>query len=275
MAESESLRPPEKRPRRFGRSQRRNPQLPIGDESGERRLSLVGHLGELRRVIIICLIAWVATTALAFVFNHLIIKVLEHPLLLALGHTHSPFGAHIVYTGPIEGLSIPFEVAALAGIVLAMPVCLWQAWTFIAPGLLPRERRLAGPFVLSSLVLFVAGSAFAYLVMPIGLTFLATFLGSDAVYLPDLSSYLSFFEILIVIFGVTFEMPVVLCLLGAVGILSSRKLRRWRRAAIFTIIAVALIITPGADPFTPTFLSIPLILLYEVSIVVISRVFHN
>ncbi|HUY60505.1 MAG TPA: twin-arginine translocase subunit TatC [Candidatus Dormibacteraeota bacterium] len=248
---------------------------PAGPGEDDRQLTLVEHLTELRRVLIVCLIAWGLATALAFVFNHAIIRILEHPLLVALGHTRSPFGTHVIYTGPIEGLSIPFKVASLAGIVLALPVILWQLWTFVAPALHRRERRLVGPFIGSSVVLFVVGAGFAYFVMPIGLTFLATFLGGDAVYLPDLNSYLTFFGLLIVIFGVTFELPVVLCLLGAVGILSSLQLRRWRRAAIFIIIAVALIITPGADPFTPTLLSVPLILLYEGSILIIRLVFHR
>ena len=246
-----------------------------GGDDDDRQMTLVEHLTELRRVLIVCLVAWGLATALAFLFNHAIIKILERPLLLALGHAHSPFGSHVVYTGPIEGLSIPFKVAGLAGIVLALPVILWQLWTFIAPALRRRERRLVGPFIGSSAVLFAVGAAFAYFVMPIGLTFLATFLGGDAVYLPDLNSYLTFFGLLIVIFGVTFELPVVLCLLGAVGIISSLQLRRWRRAAIFIIVAVALVITPGADPFTPTLLSVPLILLYEGSILIIRLVFHR
>ncbi len=233
-------------------------------------MTLVEHLEDLRRVVIVCLIAWAGATALAFAFNHALIQLLEHPLMLALQHrSGSPFGDKVIVTSPLEGLSIPFKVAAAAGIVISLPVIAWQIWTFISPGLTRHERRLFGPFVAGTLVCFGLGATFAYFIMPVGLTFLSTFLGSDAVYLPDLGSYLSFFALVIVIFGIAFEMPVVLCLLGALRIVDSRKLSHWRKIAYFAIVAVSLVITPGADPFTPTFLSIALILLYEISILVI------
>jgi sec-independent protein translocase protein TatC len=217
------------------------------------------------------MIAWAVATGAAFVFNHQMIQILERPLHLALGHTHSPFGQNVVVTSPIEGLSIPFKVAAAAGIVISLPITVWQIWTFVKPGLRRTERNLAFPFIFGTLFFFALGGLFAYFILPIGLTFLATFLGSNAVYLPDLNSYLTFLALVVLVFGVTFEMPVALCTLAAVGILSSAKLRRWRKGAYFIIIGVALIVTPGADPFTPTFLSVALLLLYESSILVIAR----
>jgi sec-independent protein translocase protein TatC len=110
---------------------------------------------------------------------------------------------------------------------------------------------------------------FAYLIMPVGLSFLSTFLGSNAIYLPDLGAYLTFFGLVIVIFGIAFEMPVVLSPLGAFGIVSSRQLRSWRLKAYFAIVGVSLVITPGADPFTPTFLSVALIAFYELSVFIV------
>jgi sec-independent protein translocase protein TatC len=239
-------------------------------------MTLVEHLEDLRRAILICLIAWVGATALAFVFNHEIIHLLERPLELALAHrVHSPFGDHLIVTSPIEGLTIPFKVAAAAGVVASFPVIAWQAWTFVAPGLRRRERRLIGPFIAGSLLCFGLGAGFAYLIMPIGLGFLSTFLGSNAVYLPDLGAYLTFFGLVIVIFGVTFEMPVVLCLLGAFGFVSSRQLSHWRLKAYFAIVGVSLIITPGADPFTPSFLSVALIGLYELSVLIVRHLLRR
>ncbi|MGA7173521.1 MAG: twin-arginine translocase subunit TatC [Candidatus Dormiibacterota bacterium] len=237
----------------------------------ERQLTLMEHLEELRRVVLISMVAWVAATAVAFIFNHQMIQILERPLHLALVHTHSPFGQSVVVTSPIEGLSIPFKVAAAAGVVLSLPITVWQIWTFVKPGLRRTERNLAFPFIFGTLLFFALGGLFAYFILPIGLSFLATFLGSNAVYLPDLNSYLTFLALVVLIFGVTFEMPVVLCTLGAVGILTSAKLRKWRKAAYFIIVGVALIVTPGADPFTPTFLSVALLLLYELSILVIAH----
>ena len=241
----------------------------------ERQLTLMEHLEELRRVVLISMVAWAVATGVAFAFNHQIIGILERPLHLALSHTHSPFGQHVVVTSPIEGLSIPFKVAAAGGIVLSLPITVWQIWTFVSPGLRRTERSLAFPFIFGTLFFFALGGVFAYFILPVGLSFLATFLGSNAVYLPDLNAYLTFLALVVLIFGVTFEMPVVLCTLGAVGILSSAKLRQWRKAAYFVIVGVSLIVTPGADPFTPTFLSVALIVLYEFSILVIRHGLHR
>jgi sec-independent protein translocase protein TatC len=159
--------------------------------------------------------------------------------------------------------------------VAALPIILWQVWSFVSPGLRPVERKFAAPFIASSLVLFTAGAAFAYLVMPLGLGFIFNFLGDNVTVLPDLNSYLGFFAILIAVFGLTFELPVVLVLLGVLGIISSRWLRRHRRTAIIVIIGASILITPGADPFTPTALAIPLIIFYEASILILARGFKR
>ena len=155
---------------------------------------------------------------------------------------------------------------------MALPIILWQVWTFVSPGLKPAERKFAWPFIVSALTLFAAGGAFAYFVMPIGLNFLAGFLGGNATFLPDLNSYLTFFTLLIVIFGATFELPIAIILLGMLGIVSSRFLRARRKGIWVGIIFVALVVTPGADPFTPTALFIPLIILFEASILVLDKV---
>ena len=111
--------------------------------------------------------------------------------------------------------------------------------------------------------------------MPIGLSFLTNFLNGHAVYFPDINSYIGFFLIIVFIFGITFEMPIVIVLLGLLGFVSSRKLKGWRKIAYIAIIIVSLVITPGADPFTPTLLAIPLLLLYEASIIVLQRIFRR
>ncbi len=152
---------------------------------------------------------------------------------------------------------------------------LWQVWNFVSPGLRPKERKFVGPFIASALLLFAGGAAFAYFVMPIGLSFLTNFLNGHAVYFPDINSYIGFFLIIVFIFGITFEMPIVIVLLGLLGFVSSRKLKGWRKIAYIAIIIVSLVITPGADPFTPTLLAIPLLLLYEASIIVLQRIFRR
>ncbi|MFN2568219.1 MAG: twin-arginine translocase subunit TatC [Candidatus Dormibacteria bacterium] len=240
----------------------------------ERRMSVVEHLADLRRVLMIAGGAWVATTILAFFFNGRILDFLLQPLKAVLPKAnHLLTGA--VYFGPTEGLTVPLKVSAVAGFILALPIILWQVWEFVSPGLRPVERRFAGPFILSALALFGAGASFAYFVMPIGLNFLATFLSGNATYFPDSNEYLSFFMMLIVIFGVTFELPVVLVLLGALGVVSSAWLRQRRKAAWVVIIFAALVVTPGADPFTPTALFLPLIVFFEAGILILDKVFHK
>jgi sec-independent protein translocase protein TatC len=240
----------------------------------DRRMTVVEHLDELRRVLIISGAAWLACTLLAFLFNGPIIGLLERPLVSVLTHGHHLVSTPIV-TSPTEGISIPLKVASISGIIASLPVILWQLWGFIAPGLQRSERRFAGPFLASALLLFAIGGTFAYLVMPVGLSFLANFLGGNATFLPDLNAYLSFFTLLIVIFGLTFELPIAVVLLGLLGIVSSARLRRQRKGIWVGIVFVALVVTPGADPFTPTALLVPLIALFEASILVLDRCFKR
>jgi sec-independent protein translocase protein TatC len=241
----------------------------------ERRMTIVEHLEELRRVLIISSIAWLVATIAAFVFHGAILDFLLRPLTTVLGKTNNHITSQAVFTSPTEGLTIPIKVSMIIGLLGALPVVVWQTWTFVSPGLRPVERKFVGPFIGSALLLFAGGAAFAYFVMPIGLNFLATFLGGSAVYLPDINSYLSFLVILILAFGVTFELPVVVILLGILGIVSSRLLRRKRRGIWVGIIAGALLITPGADPYTPTALFVPLIVFFEASILILDKVFKR
>jgi sec-independent protein translocase protein TatC len=247
------------------------PLTVVGDE---KRMTIVEHLEELRRVLIVSLLAWTATTILAFVFHDQVLRLLEHPLFDVLGKGNHLSRVPIV-TSPTEPLTIPLKVSAAVGFIGALPIVVWQLWTFVSPGLRPVERRFAGPFIASTLLLFLFGAAFAYFVMPIGLNFLAGFLGGNATFLPDLNAYLSFFTLLIVIFGVTFELPVAIVLLGVLGIVSSRRLRKWRKGIWVGIIFAAFIVTPGADPFTPTALLIPLIIPFEASVLVLDKVFKR
>ena len=243
----------------------------------ERRMTLVEHLEELRGVLIWCFSAWGLATAGFFIFfRGQLIRFLERPINTALANCHDQgCASKPILTQVLDPLSVPLKLSAIAGLIVALPVILWQIWSFISPGLRPVERRFAFPFIASSLVLFTLGGTFAYLVMPLGLSFILGFLGNDVVILPDLNSYLSFFAILIAIFGITFELPVVLVLLGVLGIISSRWLRAHRRAAVIIIIGTSLVITPGADPFTPAALAIPLLFFYEAAILILDKVFKR
>src|SRR6202162_4951700 len=188
-------------------------------------MTIVQHLEELRRVLIWVMAAWVVGTAVAFIFNGFFIGLLLDPLHTVLHNSHSIIpGDQAIILNPTEGITIPLKVSAVVGIVIALPIILWQTWNFVSPGLRPQERKFVGPFIASALLLFAGGAVFAYFIMPLGLSFLTNFLSGHAVYFPDINAYIGFFLIVCFIFGLTFELPVVLVLLGLLGFVSSKKL---------------------------------------------------
>ena len=158
--------------------------------------------------------------------------------------------------------------------VLAAPVCLWQFWRFVMPGLHKSERRYAGSFIGSAVTLFVLGVTTAVIVFPKAIAWMITVSGHGIVPLLSPSKYLGLYALCCVIFGAAFTYPVILVFLQVVGVLSSAKLRAWRRYAIVAIVAVAAVITPSNDPFSFTAMAVPLLILYEGSIPV-GRLLHK
>jgi sec-independent protein translocase protein TatC len=175
----------------------------------------------------------------------------------------------LVYLSVTEPFVIKLKVVAFLGIALALPILLYQLWRFITPGLTDRERKYSIPFVLSSLVLFTLGGFFAMLTLPKALSFLLGFAGtSNVVAVLSISKYLGFVMLVILAFGAAFEFPLVLISLTIVGVLSSRQLRQWRRYALVLIAVLAAVITPSADWFTMAALMVPLLIFYELSILI-------
>jgi sec-independent protein translocase protein TatC len=230
----------------------------------ERRMTVIGHLEELRRVLIISLIAWGAATVIGFIISGYVLEIVLGPVKHVLGA-----GKPIYFTAPIDKVFLYFKIGIFTGFILASPVIIWQAWTFIAPGLHRNERRFALGFVGSAVGLFALGIGFAFFAMPIALRFLVGFGTSDVVYLPIASNYINFVLLLIAIFGVTFELPLAMTMLGLAGIVSAKFLSRNRFKFWIGIFAGANMVTPGIDPLTPTLLTAPLIILFEISIIVI------
>jgi sec-independent protein translocase protein TatC len=230
----------------------------------ERRMTIIEHLEELRRVLIVSLIAWAVGTLVGFLVSGQVLS-------LVLGPVHQVIGAGkpIYFTGPVDKFFLYFKVGMFTGFILASPVILWQVWTFVAPGLHRNERRFALGFVSSAVLLFAMGIGFAFFAMPIALRFLIGFGTSEIQYLPLASSYINFVLILIAIFGVTFELPLVMTMLGLAGIVRAKTLSQQRFKFWIGIFAGAAMVTPGVDPITPTLLAVPLIILFEISILVI------
>ena len=228
----------------------------------EPELTVVGHLTELRRRLVISVVAVVVAGALAFVFYEQILAVLLQPYRAATGKTT------LFVTDPLEGFATRLKVAAYGGIVLASPVLLWQLWRFVTPGLHKRERRYAIPFVLSSMFLFCLGGGLAYYTLPRALEFLVEIGGDNLETLFSPAKYLGLIIFMIVAFGIAFEFPVVLVFLQLVGVLRSSRLRSWRRAAVVFIFVFVAVITPSSDPYSLIALAVPMYVFYEGSIVV-------
>lgn len=173
-----------------------------------------------------------------------------------------------IFTGPLDAFATRLKVATYGGIVLALPVWLFQLWRFITPGLDPREKRYAVPFVLSSVALFAVGAFVALVTLPQALDFLLSVGGEEQQPLLAADKYISLVSLMIVAFGLAFEFPVVLVFLLIAGILRTEQLRRFRRWAVVLVFAFAAVITPSQDPYSLFFMAVPMYAFYEMSILI-------
>jgi sec-independent protein translocase protein TatC len=225
-------------------------------------MSLVEHLGELRRRLIISVVAILVGGVIAFALYNWILRLLIEPYTDITGKTK------LIFTDPLEGFTTRLKLAVYVGTFLASPVVLWQLWRFITPGLHKKEKRYAIPFIVSSLLLFVLGAVVALLTFKPALRFLIGVGGTNLETFFTASKYLSLIMVMIVAFGIAFEFPIVLVFLQIAGVVPSSRLRKWRRPAVVIIVAVAALITPSQDPYSLFAMAIPMYLFYEGSILI-------
>lgn len=228
-------------------------------------MTLWEHIAELRRRLIVSALSFLAGSVFCyFVYNQLL-DFLRQPYCKAM-HRHTC--PNFIFTQPLQGFTARLDLSALGGLVIALPIIIYELWQFVTPGLKANEKRYALPFVLATVVLFVAGGFVAYEMFPRGLGFLIHSAGSSVQPFITVQSYVSLISILILVFGIAFEFPAVLVGLELAGAVTPRALARFRRFAILIIVVVAAVVTPSADPFSMFALAVPLYFFYEGSIVI-------
>jgi sec-independent protein translocase protein TatC len=242
-------------PERFKR--RRTPDQIAG------RMTLLEHLAELRRRVIISIVAvFIGAVVAYFLYDH-ILSFLEHPYCHVLRVNHVRQACTLQVFDPLGKLTNRLKISFFAGAGLALPVVLWQLWRFVTPGLNPNEKRYAVPFVLGSLLFFAFGVWVALKTLPYALSFFQSVGGKGVGTLYQLDPYIRLVMLMIVAYGVAFEFPVVLVALQLAGVVTSRKLRKWRRGAIVGVTVFAGVFTPSSDPFSMFAMAIPMYVFYE------------
>lgn len=230
--------------------------------------TFISHLIELRTRLLKAVGAILVVFIALFLYPgaSAIYDMLAQPMLAAL-----PQGTRMIATGVITPFMVPIKVTLLAAFVIALPVVLYQAWAFVAPGLYKHERRLALPLIFSSTVLFIAGMAFCYFVVfRTVFHFIAGFAPQSITPAPDIEAYVSFVITMFVAFGITFEVPVAVILLVKAGIVTVEKLRSARGYVIVGAFIIAAVVTPP-DVLSQFMLAVPLCLLFELGLLISAR----
>ena len=226
-------------------------------------MTLVDHLSELRTRLIRCVLAIVAGGAIGLTFSKQIRDTLMSPL---------PAGHQTLQAlGPGDGFAIALRIAVAVGIILAMPVLLYQLWAFVAPGLTPSEKRALRPWIPLALFFFVLGVGVAWIILPFAIGFLLAFTDDKLVANLAAPPYFDFVTTMFLVFGLLMEFPIVLYALARVGVISSERLRASRRMIVLGIAIFAAVATPGGDLVSPTVLGLTMYVLFELTVVAIRR----
>lgn len=238
-------------------------------------MTIFEHLAELRSRLITSVAVFLALSAAAFFFYDPIQRFLTGPLCDVDPDLLGPQGCDLIYTQVLGGFQFRLKLTALVGLAAASPVWLYQLWAFIVPALSKKERGYAIPFLLSAITLFFVGATFAYLVLPTGLEFLVRLGGEDLTAFLGAEEYLNFVGLMLIAFGVTFELPLVLIFLGLAGVISVAQLRAHRKTAVLSIAILAAVATPTQDPFTMLLMSAILYLFFEITILALAALLRR
>lgn len=243
------------------------------------RAPLLDHLSELRTRLVRSIIAIFIGVIVCFIFVDPLFQFLAQPFQTAMAAVHPERAGQaieLINTGAFGFFAVKMQIALFGGIVLAFPILAWQVYAFIAPGLYRRERAAAAPFMIAAPIMFLLGGAFVfYVAMPFALNFAlhqeVTEGPVRVTYLPKVEEYMGLVTTLVLAFGLMFQMPVVLSLLGRVGIVGASALRKGRRYAIVGIAGFSALVTPN-DVISMFVMAVPVYLLYEISIWIVAAI---
>ncbi|GAC1567605.1 MAG: twin-arginine translocase subunit TatC [Ktedonobacteraceae bacterium] len=242
------------------------------DEPGGATMSLIDHLEELRQRIFKSLIAVVVGSIVAFFFRVQIMNFLTLPLPKTADVLGK--GNRLIAIGLAEGFTVFLKLSIAVGILVAIPVVLYQIWAFISPGLYQKEKKTALPFVFLGIILFLAGIALGFIVLRYPVEWLVNFASSNFTELVSADSYFTFTAFFLLAFGVVFEIPLVLTFMAQLGLITSQTLRKKRPAAHIGMWIAATFLTPGADFYSPIILGVAMSILFELTIIFIRITKH-
>lgn len=233
--------------------------MAISDWTPEQKQTIIEHLEELRKSVIIILVAIVAAAVFSFSYSEQILNIIMLPL--------SSYQEKLIVTGVTEAFMVKLQLSFLAGFILAFPVVIYALWRFVKPALYPRERKYVYILLPIMIILFAGGVLFAYFgVLRLILGFLIYIAGESLDTMFKVDQYVSFVLAFTIPFGLVFELPVVVFFLSKMGIVTYQGMARKRRYALLVIVILAAALTPGPDPFSQMLMAGPVYLLYEISV---------
>ncbi|MGV9307230.1 MULTISPECIES: twin-arginine translocase subunit TatC [unclassified Nonomuraea] len=239
----------------------KRPNKTAVDDEG--RMPLMEHLRELRNRLVIAMLALVVGVVIGFFLFDPVWAFIKEPFCdTAAAQQLRPGHCTLTTGGIFQSFFTTLKVAAMVGILVSSPVWLYQIWAFVTPALYRNEKRYSVAFLSLAIPLFLGGAALAYVIMDTSLAILLGFMPSDTVATIQINEYLDYVLIMLVIFGVSFELPLLLVFLNIIGVLSHATVKKHRRTVVFLMFVFGAVITPGGDPLTMMALAAPMVVLY-------------
>ena len=240
---------------------------PVRQENPEGRMPLMEHLRELRNRLFKAALGLAVGAIIGYLVFPYVWHILQGPYC-RIPQPNRIAGSHectLYVTGLFDSFFLRLKVAIITGVVVSSPVWLYQLWAFVAPGLHRREKKWAYTFVSAAFPLFALGAVLAYFTMDQGLRLLLAFAPDGAVPLITVTSYLGYVIMMTFVFGIAFELPLLVLILNLAGVLTHERIKKWRRAIIFGVFVFAAVVTPSPDPFMMLIMAVPTIVLFEVA----------